>query len=56
MKNDKVVYISSPSRRSATQGLDAESARLLSKFKRLSLKEKETLLILIDAFLLQKGN
>lgn len=55
MKNNKVVNISHFSQRPATKGLDAETVRFLSKFKRLSLKEKETVLTLIDAFLLQKG-
>lgn len=56
MNNNKVVNISNLSRRTGNKELDAESARLLGKFKRLSLKEKETILILIDAFLLHKGD
>ena len=53
MKNN-VVNISTLSRRSTTQELDAETVKFLGKFKRLSLKEKETLLTLIDAFLHNK--
>ena len=55
MKNN-VVNISTLSRRSTAQEPDAETVKFLGKFKRLSLKEKETLLTLIDAFLLQKDN
>lgn len=55
MENNKVVNIADISRRSAAREPDAETVTLLSKFKRLSFKEKEALLILMDAFLLQKG-
>lgn len=55
MNNNKVVNISNLSRRPANKEVDAEAASLLGKFKRLSSKEKETIMILIDAFLLEKG-
>lgn len=52
MKKNKVISIAD---RSAIKNHDAEARRLLSGFRQLSRMEKETLLILLDAFLSSKS-
>lgn len=53
MKN-KVINISSLTRRPSVRKIDAEAEKLINGFKHLSRREKETLLTLLDAFLLHK--
>lgn len=55
MEKNKVISISDISRRSDIKNHEAEAGRLLSGFRQLSRMEKETLLILLDAFLSNKS-
>ncbi len=49
---NKIIRLANLNKRPASKSLDAEAERLLDGFRRLSQKEKQTLLTLLDAFLL----
>ncbi len=54
MKKNNVVLLQGFARNPISRKLDADTDRLLYGFKRLSKKEKEILLTILDAFLLGK--
>lgn len=54
MKKNNVLLLTSFARRPAARQFNADTDRLLHGFKRLSRKEKEILLTILDAFLLGK--
>ena len=54
MRKNNVVLLQGFARNPISRKLDADTDRLLYGFKRLSKKEKEILLTILDAFLLGK--
>lgn len=54
MENNKVIELSSFSRKPGVQKYEGETDKLLSGFRQLSRREKETLFTLLDVFLRNK--